>query len=337
MRDHLVTTPFIETPAGATCGLIETSDRVKIRVARWLQTTGVDRGTVCVMQGRSECIEKYFEVIADLLARGFAVVSFDWRGQGGSQRLLSNARKGHVDDFELFERDLSAVFADVLQPDCPKPWFALAHSMGGCALLLALDRGETRFERVVLSSPMIRLAGLRMPAGAVLLAQTLDFLGLGGSFIPGGSADCLSTKPFDGNRLSGDRQRYDRNAAIMKAAPDLALGDATIGWVNAAFRAMARISDPDFGSRITTPSLMLHGSADRLCSPEAVAELALRIRCSRAIGFQGARHELLMETDAIRAGVYAAFDAFVPGEVVGSGADQRHLSQAPRSTSSAAA
>jgi len=314
MRDHLVTTPFIETPPGAVCRLIETADRIRLRTAVWPAVASVGRGTVCVMQGRSECMEKYFEVVADLLARGFTVASFDWRGQGGSERLLANPRRGHIDDFELFERDLAAVFEQVLTPDCPKPWFALAHSMGGCALLLALDRGETRFERVVLSSPMIGLAGLRAPRGARWLASGLDLLGFGGAYVPGGGDDCLSLKPFEGNRLSGDRARYERNAAIIEAVPDLGLGDATIGWVTAAFRAMAIMADPDFGSRITTPSLMLYGGADRLCSPEAVAEIALRIRCSRSIGFREARHELLMETDAIRAGVYAAFDAFIPGE-----------------------
>ena len=59
------------------------------------------RGTVAILGGRGEFIEKYFEVAEDLLSRGLAVATMDWRGQGGSERPLRNARKGHVDDFRI--------------------------------------------------------------------------------------------------------------------------------------------------------------------------------------------------------------------------------------------
>ena len=40
---------------------------------------------VCVLlNGQTEFIEKYFEVIDELRGRGFAVATMDWRGQGGS-------------------------------------------------------------------------------------------------------------------------------------------------------------------------------------------------------------------------------------------------------------
>ena len=71
------------------------------------------RGTVAIFAGRAEFIEKYFEVVGRLLARGFAVATLDWRGQGGSARQLKNPRKGHIDDFSLFERDLNALVDDV--------------------------------------------------------------------------------------------------------------------------------------------------------------------------------------------------------------------------------
>ena len=51
-------------------------------------TTTAKRGTVVVLGGRAEFIEKYFEVIGELLARDFAVAALDWRGQGGSARRL---------------------------------------------------------------------------------------------------------------------------------------------------------------------------------------------------------------------------------------------------------
>ena len=321
MLDHLITTPFLAPPSQAAIELVTTADGVTLRTARWRRTARVSRGTIALFQGRSEFIEKYFEVVRDLRRRGFDVVTLDWRGQGGSERQLVNSRKGHIDDFELFQRDLDTLFTKVIEPHCPKPWFALAHSMGGAALLLALEQGETRFERVVLSSPMIALASVPFPAAAKLLATTLDLVGLGGRFIPGGGEACLSTKPFDGNRLTSDRARYERNAAIVHEVPSLGLGDPTVGWVCAAFRAMDAFADPAFGSRLLTPTLMIYGGADRLCSPSAVAELARRVRRSSAIEIAGARHEIMMESDALRAQFFAAFDAFIPGEVALAGPD----------------
>ncbi len=66
-------------------------------------------------------IEKFFEVIGDLRARGFAVATIDWRGQGGSQRLLPDPRKGHIGDFSAYQLDLEVLMREVVLPDCPAP------------------------------------------------------------------------------------------------------------------------------------------------------------------------------------------------------------------------
>ena len=114
-------------------------------VARWPVPNA--RGTVVICTGRAEFIEKYFETVAELIARRFDVVIMDWRGQGGSERELADRAKGHIDDFGTYERDLAALIRQILQPFCPQPWFAVAHSMGGaipgraCPQRLALRAG----------------------------------------------------------------------------------------------------------------------------------------------------------------------------------------------------
>ena len=67
----------------------------------------------------------------ELRARGFAVATLDWRGQGLSERALRDPRKGHVGDFSEYELDLEAFMNEVVLPDCPPPIFAIGHSMGG--------------------------------------------------------------------------------------------------------------------------------------------------------------------------------------------------------------
>ena len=57
-------------------------------------TPRTPRGVCLLLNGQTEFIEKYFEVIDELRGRGFSVVTFDWRGQGGSDRLLPDPPQG---------------------------------------------------------------------------------------------------------------------------------------------------------------------------------------------------------------------------------------------------
>ena len=128
---------------------------------RWAQLAG-RKGTVCVFTGRGEQIEKYFETVRDLRDRGFAVAMIDWRGQGHSSRRLRDPRKGYVRDFSDFEVDVETFVQQVVLPDCPPPYFALAHSMGGAVMLRVAHAGKRWFDRMVLSAPMIDFPGHRM-------------------------------------------------------------------------------------------------------------------------------------------------------------------------------
>src|SRR5690606_9259820 len=114
-----------QIPEHGESGYLEADDGVLLRYAHWRPPYGQTRGTICVFHGRGEFIEKYFEVVSNLTARGFAVATMDWRGQGGSDRLLNNPRKGHVRSFVDYDRDLVAFMQDVVLPDCPPPYFAL--------------------------------------------------------------------------------------------------------------------------------------------------------------------------------------------------------------------
>ena len=90
----------------------------------------------------------------------------DWRGQGHSSRQLPDPRKGHVESFSDFEIDVETFMQQVVLPDCPPPYFALAHSMGGAVLLRAAHSGKRWFERMVLVAPLIDLPGARLVAVA---------------------------------------------------------------------------------------------------------------------------------------------------------------------------
>lgn len=279
--------------------------------------TGGHKGTVCVFTGRSETMEKYFEVVGELRRRGFTVAVLDWRGQGGSERLLGNPRKGHVDSFEQFDKDLAAFMDQVVLPDCVPPYFALSHSMGGNILLRNASRAPRWFDRQVLVAPMLRLA---IPEGrqrvATSVAEILCLMGFGDSFIPGGGETNSGTMPFAGNPLTSDPIRFRRNNRIIEVAPALGLGSPTVSWLNAAGDAMNEVMDPDFPPSVHVPTLMIAAGADTIVSSRAIETLAFRMKTGSHIVIPGARHEILMERERFREQFWAAFDAFVPGSPV---------------------
>src|SRR5690242_7743208 len=144
----LVSIPANPVPDNVVSGAIKTRDGLSLRFARWAPPPG-RKGTVVLMQGRAEFIEKYFETVRDLRARGFAVATFDWRGQGLSDRALADPRKGYVRSFSEYAIDLETVMEQVVLPDCPPPIYALAHSMGGSIAIKACHDGSRWFERLV--------------------------------------------------------------------------------------------------------------------------------------------------------------------------------------------
>jgi lysophospholipase len=308
----LVSIPANPVPEDAVTGTLKTPDGVSLRFARWAPPPG-RKGTVCLFQGRAEFIEKYFETVRDLRSRGFAVATFDWRGQGFSERALRNRRKGYVRDFSRYDIDLETFVNEVVLPDCPPPVFALAHSMGASILLRAAHRGHRWFDRIVLLSPMVALPGMRRSRLTRAGVKLLRLMGLGASYVPGGDAAVMMQRPFIGNLLTSDPVRYARNMAVLEAEPALAIGWPTVAWSDSAFKAMRQLQDPSFPAKIRQPMLIIAAGNDRIVSTSAIDEFAIRLRAGSHLSVPGSRHELLMEQDRFRQQVLAAFDAFVPG------------------------
>lgn len=300
-------------PSRATVGLCAGYDGVPLRYALWMPTQGPRRGTICILQGLGEYIEKYFETIADLRRRGFAIATLDWRGQGGSHRHLSNTRKAHIDDFCEHDKDLLRFMKDVVLPDCPPPYIALGHSMGGNIALRNAVMPGSWFDRMVLTAPMIGIDERRIGYPlkiARLYTDGARLLGLSHSYVRGGTDDFAGGLTFEGNVLTADKERWSRNKGVVDVAPDLANGSPTIGWLGAAFRSNAAISAPDFAKRVRVPLLMFSAGEDRIVSTRAIEEFGARLKVGRTLLIPSSRHEILQEVDAVRQRFWAAFDAY---------------------------
>jgi lysophospholipase len=298
-------------PAGAAAEWFTGAGGARLRAAL-LPASGAGRGSVVLSGGRTEPIEKYFEVAGELAGRGFMVLMHDWRGQGVSQRLLPEPLKGHAAGYADFLADHSALIA-AFEARLPKPWVAMGHSMGGCLTGLVLAKGETRFAATVLSAPMFGIFTPPLQPGlARTLAGALAGVGLGGALVAGAK---LVAPPaaFEDNLLTHDPRRYARNTQQVIQHPELALGPPTWGWLKFAFAATGELQRGPGPPQVATPVTVVAAGADRIVDNRLVRLVAGRFAHGRYLEIPGAYHEILQETDPIRAQFWQAFDAATAG------------------------
>ncbi len=305
-------TPDNPIPPGTTAGYLVTRDNKKLRYAIFRANITRAKGTIVLLQGRNETIEKYYETIRDLTNAGLWVATFDWRGQGGSERLLPNSDHGYVEHFADYEKDLEQFLEEVVLPDARLPFYIVAHSTGSLIALSAAPRLANRIERMALVSPFIavhekRFSRRTMHRGLWLANQ----LGLG-RVSPTGSKP--TNVEFETNVLTSDRHRFFRNRAIFETYTHLALGNPTVRWLLENSRAMNRVNDPHHLASIRIPTMLLGAGADAIVPIAALEKMASRFRASELISIDYARHEMLQEADIYRQQVLAAITAFIPGE-----------------------
>lgn len=301
--------------SGAAIHWLDTPDGLRLRAAHWPAHPPVSaRGTVLLLNGRTEFLEKYLEPVAELRRRGFAIWSLDWRGQGLSSRLLPDPVPGHAVRFSDYLDDLDLLLDRLVLPGLgARPLVLLAHSMGGHLGALLLARRPGLFTRAILSAPMMDfLRRPRVPRRAVrLLAGAACLAGAAGRPGPGTRPLPPLDRPFQDNPLTGCPDRYAADTAWMRDQPALQVGGATWGWLHAASASVAALRRPAVARSITVPVLVLLASDERLVDNRATRRFAAGLRNAEVVEFPGARHELLREHDVHRLAVWAAVDRFL--------------------------
>jgi lysophospholipase len=296
-----------DAPEGVTCVWAKAGG-VQIRLAWW----GLgEKGTVFLLPGRTECIEKYGRAAGELARRGYAMITIDWRGQGLADRALPDRMAGHVGDFAEYQDDLDVMLAEAARAGLPQPWFLLAHSMGGCIGLRGLMRGMP-VKAAAFSAPMwgIAMAAWLRPV-ANLIGAIAGPLGMLGRYAPStGPETYLTQVPFEGNVLTSDREMWGYMRAQVRAVPDLALGGPSLAWLRAALRECRALS---LMPAPALPAICALGTAEKVVD---VPPVHLRMAAwgnGQLDLYPGAEHEIMMEAPAVRSRFYdraaALFDA----------------------------
>ncbi len=261
------------------------------------------RGTAIICPGRTEFIEKYFETARELQQRGFAIVILDWPGQGLSERLLDDRSKGHIDRFETFMGALRNGL-DALEGRLPRPYVSVAHSMGGAIALAAIAQKLVRVEAAAFTAPMW---GLPVNLAVRYVIWAMRAMGRSNDFArqPG------PPEKFDGNIVTHDEIRWQLQRNLIDAAPELELGPVTWGWLGASLDILNTTTKPGLLRGIDIPVFVASASEEKLVDNKAHARVAKHLPHCTHVTIDGARHEILMETDAVRQQFWAGFDALM--------------------------
>lgn len=286
-----------EGAEGADARWLLAADGVALRAASW-GAGRATRGTVLVFSGRTEYAEKYGRLARDLVGEGFAALTVDWRGQGLSGRLRPDRALGHVERFADYQLDVAALVAHGEAAGLPRPWFLLAHSMGGAIGLRALAQGLP-VRAAAFSAPMwgIQMKGALRPV-AWTVSSVSRQLGLSHLMAPGQEArSYVLRSDFAENALTTDREMWDYMRSHLAGEPDLGLGGPSLHWLNEALREMLRLmwmAPPD------VPALAFVGSDEAVVDPIRIHKRIGTWPGARLVTLPGARHELLMERPSVR-------------------------------------
>lgn len=305
----LIETPGNPVPGNHVAGWFESAGGKRLRYAIFKSEATTARGTVVLLQGRNECIEKYYETIEHFTRRGLWVATFDWRGQGLSERLTKNPLRGHVRRFKDLQADLSVFLETIVLPETRLPFCMVAHSMGALVALSMAPLLANRIDRMVLLAPFIELSNQKLPTWLIRsLTGAFRMFGLGWA----ATGKDRFPRAYENNVLTSDHRRFKRNITLYTQHPELRLGPPSASWVSEMLKAMSRVTRVEHLHKIKVPTLLIGAGNDQIVAAHAIEELGNRFRAGRSVIIDGARHELLQEADRYRFATLAAIDAFIP-------------------------
>lgn len=257
---------------------------------------------IIIVSGRSESYLKYQSLMNEFYELGYSVYMQDHRGQGLSQRLLSDSHKGHVDNFSDYVDDLALFINSVVTAGQHSSHILLSHSMGGAIATRYIQTQPNNIKKLILASPMY---GILLPVPAFVaasmigIATSLDsLLKREPSFVSGGTG--YKEVAFEDNELTQDPMRYEIFKAVYKNNPAIQLGSPTYGWLQTSLEA-GRLC-VESAARITIPILLMQASADTIVDNKAQDDFVINSKNKwlTKIDFKNSKHELFFEIDEIR-------------------------------------
>ncbi len=204
------------------------------------------RAVICLVHGLGEHSGRYTQLAEHLNLHGYALYGYDQRGHGKSEGTRGHARQEDLwDDVETIMKTARAEHLDL-------PLVLYGHSWGGNVVAnFLLRRRVTEVKAAILSSPWLNLS-FEPPAWKIRLGKMVA--GIWPSLTQSNSLQAmdLSRDQAVVNDYQNDPLVHDRISAGL-----------FIDTQKSGLFALAH------SEKLRTPTLVMHGSDDRITSSEA--------------------------------------------------------------------
>jgi lysophospholipase len=303
-----VVQPFFES--GVT-GSFEGRKGITLRYRKWELPD--EKGAIVFLPGRGDPFEVFAESFHDFVQAGYSVYALDERGQGSSDRILSDPQLGYVDKFKYYARDARAFLEQVVNARPHANRFLMAHSMGGAIAAYYLTERPGDFTGAVLVAPMLKIN--TKPYGykeAHLIAAGLIAAGKSKHFAPNRGPFDPNEQFVPENEMSTSRVRWQGYHDVFVNHPSLQVGGATVHWVWESFEANKKVHDRVL--KVSTPVLILTAEQDQIVDNDEQVFFCTHVKnCVQAPVYAGSRHNILGERDSVREDAIARILSFLAG------------------------
>ena len=257
------------------------------------------KGSVLISHGFTESAEKYLEVIYYFVKAHYHVFVVEHCGHGYSYRLCEELSKVHIDDHRRYVEDLAHV-AQYIRKECSLPLYLFAHSMGGAIGALTAAKYPELFDKVLLTSPMIRPAVGSIPWTAIkAMSGAACLLGKRTAYIPGHHA-YEGLEAFESS-CSTSRERFDYYNEKKATTKAYQTSGATYGWMYQTTKIYHSLMKKAV-KQIKKPVLLIQAGADNVVSLPDQKLFIQKLRANgntnaRLITIQNAKHEIYNSVD----------------------------------------
>jgi acylglycerol lipase len=127
------------------------------------------KAVVQIIHGYAEHIDRYGNVVNELLPAGYALFGTDHRGHGHS-----DGKRGHVNSFQEFIDDEKQFRREVIDAKFPTlPCFVLGHSMGSLIAMNYIEQSPEGVKALILSGTGSK-PGTDIPKFLIILSKILS-------------------------------------------------------------------------------------------------------------------------------------------------------------------
>lgn len=305
-----------DMPDDWTWNMFASEDGVKMRYGQTGNSASA-RATVVMIPGYTATMDMYGEQAADIAARGYHVIGFDLRGQGGSERPRpSQPEKLLIEDFKIYSNDV-ALFLQSLELPEERPVVLMAMSFGGHVAFRVGAEHSDLVDGLLLLAPALRpKAGDLSFEQASRIFRIGDALGKDTRYLPGNtnwepaSEDDLLRVGIE--HCASSPKRLPMRDAVFTVRPEQRVGGVTFNWGREFYGSSNFVLQDGYPESITMPTTMIHAELDNFVVTDINKNVCdNRMRDCVSVSISGAGHCLTQEIDPVLDRIYNALDEII--------------------------